>query len=78
MAITFVVWSHLDTRPATSTYLTPAEYAALERAAAAQQRTVAELVPVIVLGFLGRRRPQAISPLVQTRRRAGSPFLWLP
>ena len=39
-----------------STYLTVAEYAAFERAAAAQQRTVAGLVRAIVFGFLGQEK----------------------
>ena len=39
-----------------STYLTVAEYAALERAVAAQQRTVAGLVRAIVLDFLGQEK----------------------
>ena len=39
-----------------STYLTVAECAALERAAAAKQRTVAGLVRAIVLGSLGQEK----------------------
>ena len=39
-----------------SAYLTAAEYAALERAAAVRQRTVASLIWAIVLGFLDQEK----------------------
>ena len=65
----------------TSTYLTAAEYAALERAAAAQQRTVAGLVRAIVLGFLGQekaavgpqRPPGEPAALLRSSNDAGDP-----
>ena len=62
-----------------STYLTAAEYAALEQAASAQQRTVAGLVRAIVLGFLGQEKAGgSLAPSLRHRQRARSPSLWLP
>ena len=47
-------WPHRSYRA--STYLTATEFTALERAAGAQQRTVAGLVRAIVLGFLDQEK----------------------
>lgn len=62
-----------------STYLTAAEYAALERAAAAQQRTVAGLVRAIVLGFLGQEKAtDGPAPSGQTPSESQQPFSVAP
>ena len=61
-----------------STYLTVTEYAALERVAAAQRRTVAGLVRAIVLGSWARRMPQAVSHLAPRRLRRPEAFPVVP
>ena len=62
----------------TSTYLTATEYAALERSATAQRKTVAGLVRAIVLGFLCQEKARRGLAPSESRLRARSPSPWLP